>query len=565
MGLDSNSNEPDEYDIIVVGSGAGAMLSAARASELGLSALIVEKSDKYGGTSAISGGAIWIPNNSQICEKDSYADAIAYLKAATRGLVAEDRLHAYLESAPQMVDYLMGSTELRYAACHRYPDSYQELPGAKAGGRTLDPEIFDATLLGNEFGNMREATSATLLMGKISMTAIQAHTLMAKESGWLMLIAWMILRYYFDIPWRWKTRRDRRLTLGSALIAGLRHALLIRKVPVWLNCPFESLIQEGGRVTGIVAQRRGESIKLVARRGVVLAAGGFERNQDMRNQYLPEPNNAAWSATPPHNTGDGLRAAMAIGARTDLMDWAWWLPTVNVPGRAAQHGLFIERALPGCIAVNGQGKRFVNEAAQYLEFCAAMYQDHSRTGATVPAWLIFDAGFRHKYPMGPLMPGQIVPDKRLCESWLGQVYWKDATLAGLARQIGVDPSGLAETVLLNNQYAINGVDLEFGKGNSIFDRYYGDSNIQPNPCLGSIEKAPFYAMRVNAGDIGTKGGLLTDRDARVLDQDGKPIEGLFCIGNNSSSVMGTTHPGAGGTLGPAMTFGFRAANFLARH
>ncbi len=548
------------YDVIVVGAGAGAMLTAARAHDLGLSVLVVEKSDKYGGTSAVSGGAIWIPNNSQMKIKDSYDDALTYLKAATRGLVAEDRLHAYLESAPQMVEYINSKMTLNYFPCHRYPDYYQHLPGSRPGGRTMEPNLFDASLLGDEFDNLRLSYNGTLLMGKASMTATQAHVMLSKQPGWMLQVVKTLGRYFLDLPWRLKTKHDRIRGLGNAMAAGLRHALLVRKVPLWLNTPFESLTTEGGRVTGIVVKRNGQPITLTARRGVILGAGGFERNQQMREQYLPKPTKAEWSVTPPHNTGDTIRAAQAIGAKTDLMDWAWWTPSIHVPGEAYQVGLFAERNLPGCIVVNGQGQRFVNEASPYLEFGAAMYTENEKSGKAVPCWLIFDAKFRYNYPMGPLMPSQIAPDRK---SWLGKVYWKDETLEGLAKQINVDAAGLKKTVEVNNQYAQSGKDKDFDKGSNVFDCYYGDCNVKPNPCLAPILKAPFYAMRIDAGDIGTKGGLLTDKDARVLDQNNQPIEGLFCIGNNSASVMGTAYPGAGGTLGPAMTFGFRAANFIA--
>ncbi|MBP9218625.1 MAG: FAD-binding protein [Sterolibacterium sp.] len=556
----TSSSISTSYDVIVVGSGAGALLTAARAHDLGMSVLVVEKSDKYGGTSAVSGGAVWIPNNSKMRIKDSFDEAMTYLKAATRGRVDEDRLYAYLESAPQMVEYINGNMTMQYFPCHRYPDYYQHLPGSRPGGRTMEPKLFDASLLGEEFANLRLAYKGTLLMSKASMTATDAHKMISKQPGWMFQVIRTLGRYYLDLPQRLKSRNDRMRGLGNAMIAGLRHALLVRKVPLWLNAPFESLVTEGGRVTGIVIKRDGQSLTLTANKGVVLAAGGFERNQEMRDKYLPKPTNAAWSATPPHNTGDTIRAAQAIGARTELMDWAWWVPSIHVPGEDAQNGLFAERNLPGCIVVNGQGQRFINEASPYLEFGAAMYADHAKTGAAVPAWLIFDAKFRFNYPMGPLMPGQIMPDRA---SWLNKVYWKADTLDALAQQIGVDAAGLKQSVERNNRYAQSGKDLEFDKGGTVFDRYYGDCNVKPNPCLAPILKAPFYAMRVDAGDIGTKGGLLTDRDGRVLDQNKQVIEGLFCIGNNSSSVMGTAYPGAGGTLGPAMTFGFRAANFMA--
>lgn len=255
---------------------------------------------------------------------------------------------------------------------------------------------------------------------------------------------------------------------------------------------------------------------------------------------------------------------MHIGATTALMDWAWWAPTIAVPGEEKPRGVFAERAFPGAIVVNSLGRRFVNEAAPYLEFVDAMYQDNQKTdGRSVPSWVIFDGHFRHTYAMGPLMPAQVVPDSRLRKEWLNTVYWKADSLEALAMQIGVDAQGLANTVQKVNGYAQSGVDLDFERGANVFDRYYGDSNVKPNPCLAPLRKGPYYAMRLDAGDIGTKGGLLTNRHAQVVREDGQPIPGLYAIGNCSASVMGTSYPGAGGTLGPAMTFGYIAANHIA--
>jgi len=246
------------------------------------------------------------------------------------------------------------------------------------------------------------------------------------------------------------------------------------------------------------------------------------------------------------------------------MDWAWWARTIAVPGEENPRGVFAERAFPGAIVVNGQGRRFVNEAAPYLEFVDAMYRDNQKTGGqSVPSWVIFDGHFRFHYAMGPLMPAQVAPDSRLRKEWLNTVYWKADSLDALAAQIGVDAQGLNGTVQKMNEYAQPGVDLEFDRGGNVFDRYYGDCNIKPNPCLAPLRKGPYYAMRLDAGDIGTKGGLLTNQHAQVVREDGQPISGLYAIGNCSASVMGTSYPGAGGTLGPAMTFGYIAANHIA--
>ncbi len=551
-----------EFDVVVVGSGAGAMMAALRAHDEGLSVALIEKSDRYGGTSAISGGGIWIPLNKQI--KDDREAVLGYVRASAKGLVDDQRLVAYVDTAHEMVEYLQKATRLRYAACHLYPDYYPALAGARPGGRTMDPEIFDGGLLGDELARLREPSGSTLLMGKVAMTARDAHRMLAKDKGWKLLFAKLMLRFALDFRARKKLgrRTDRRLALGNALVAGLRHGLMTRQVPLYLETSLESLSFEGGRVCGVVASQQGKRVELRARRGVVLAAGGFERNQALRDQYLPAPNRAEWGVTPPNNTGDALLAAQKLGAATDLMEWAWWVPSVFVPKLPTQCGLFAERSLPGCIAVDGDGQRFVDEAKPYLEFVTAMYARHRENGKCVPAWLIFDADFRHKYPMGPLMPGQIAPDRK---SWQGVVYWKADTLDALAKEIGVDAAGLAATVVRVNEDAASGTDRDYGKGGNVFDRYYGDVNVKPNPCLAPIAKGPFYAMKLDAGDIGTKGGLLTDADARVLGENGAPIAGLYAIGNTSASVMGPSYPGAGSTLGPAMTFGYRAANHLARH
>lgn len=556
------------YDVIVVGSGAGAMTSAVFLADQGFSVLIVEKSDKYGGTSAISGGGIWIPNNHYFARQggnDSFELAMRYLKAAAGEHVDDARLQAYLDNAPKMIEALTRTSRVRYAVAAKYPDYYPHLPGSLPGGRTLDPELFDTSLLGEELDNLRKPSPSTLLMGRIAWTARHAHKAMARSFGWRWLIMGLMLRYKLDFKWRRKSKFDRRAALGSALVASLRRSLMDRNVPLWLNTDFRGLLTEQGRVTGVTVQREGQEKQLHARYGVILGSGGFEQNQALREQYLPKPTRMAWSATPPgNNTGAALEAGIAHGAATALMDWAWWAPTIAVPGEEKPRGIFAERAFPGAIVVNGEGQRFVNEAAPYLEFVDAMLRDNQRTGGkSVPAWVIFDGHFRFHYAMGPLMPAQVMPDSRLRKEWLNTLYWKADTLAQLAEQIGVDAVGLERTVDKVNDYARTGQDLDFDRGGNVFDRYYGDSNIKPNPCLAPLRKGPYYAMRLDAGDIGTKGGLLTNEHAQVVRDNGTPIDGLYAIGNCSASVMGTSYPGAGGTLGPAMTFAYVAANHLA--
>lgn len=564
--MHNNNDFNAVYDLIVVGSGAGAMTAAVVAADQGLSVLVVEKSAQYGGTSALSGGGIWIPNNhyfKAIGGSDSEELAWTYLKAAVGDRVDEQRLRTYLDKAPEMIRWLEKHSRVRYAVADKYPDYYQHLPGALPGGRSLDPELFDLSQLGDELPHLREASPGNLLMGRISWTARDAHKAMSKTRGWRLMVLWMMLRYKLDFGWRKKTnsKRDRRAALGSSLVASLRASLLDRQVPLWLNTDFRELIEEDGRVCGVVVERDGQLQRLQARRGVILGAGGFEQNQALREKYLPQPTKVTWSATPAGgNTGAALEAAQQLGAATDLMDWGWWAPSLLVPGEDRARGVFAERAFPGAIVVNHQGKRFVNEAIAYLEFVDAMYRDQAETGGkSIPSWAIFDSKFRFNYAMGPLMPAQIMPDSRLRKNWLNNVYYKADSLDELAGQIGVDAAGLKATVQRVNGFARSGKDEDFDRGGNVFDRYYGDSNVSPNPCLAPLEKGPFYAMPMYAGDIGTKGGLLTNAQAQVLHQSGQPIAGLYAIGNTSSSVMGTTYPGAGGTLGPAMTFGYIAA------
>lgn len=556
------------YDVIVVGSGAGAMTSALFAAEQGLSVLVVEKSDKFGGTSAISGGGIWIPNNHYFAAKgggDSVELALQYLKAATGEHGDDKRLRAYVKHAPQMIRALVDNSHVRYAVAAKYPDYYPQLPGSLAGGRTLDPELFDTSLLGDELANLRTPSPSTLLMGRIAWTARHAHKAMSRSFGWRLLILGLMLRYKLDFKWRRKSRRDRRAALGSALVASLRRSLMDRNIPLWLNTDFQNLITDNGRVIGMQVCRDGQTLQLHARHAVIFGSGGVEQNQALRERYLPQPTLRDWSATPPgNNTGAALQAGIELGAATALMDWAWWAPTITVPGEEKPRGIFAERAFPGAIVVNSLGRRFVNEAAPYLEFVDAMYRDNQHTGGkSIPSWVIFDGHFRFNYAMGPLMPAQVMPDSRLRKEWLNTLYFKADSLAALAAQIGVDRAGLEQTVQKMNAYARSGVDADFGRGGNVFDRYYGDSNVKPNPCLAPLSKGPYYAMRLDAGDIGTKGGLLTNEHAQVVSQDGEVIPGLYAIGNCSASVMGTSYPGAGGTLGPAMTFGYIAAYHIA--
>ena len=550
------------YDVIVAGSGAGGMTAALCCAQLGLSTVLVEKSDRYGGTTAVSGGGIWIPCNSQMADagiKDSEAEALRYLKGLIGDEVPAARIEAYVRNARSMVEYLAREFGVRFNVVPKYPDYYPDRPGGKEGARSMQPAIVDARELGEEFWKQRPAFPSTQVFGRISMDQVEAHTLFARSSGWIWLTLKLVWNYFTDFSWRKLTKQDRRLTMGQALAGALRRAMLQKKIPLLLETGLESLVVEGNAVTGVVVRRKGTSYELKARCAVILATGGFESNQALREQYLAAPTQAGWTAAPRINEGDGLKAGLAAGAAMNFMNLTWGAPTVPLPGATSATAVFVERSLPGCVVVNGLGKRFGNEAAPYTEFVYAVQADQARTGKAVPCHMIFDARFRKSYPCGPLMPSTIQPDAKLPADWWGKVIFKADTLDALAAKIGVDAAGLRQTVEKMNGYARTGVDAEFNKGGNAFDRYYADPRVTPNPCLAPIVDAPFYAVTLYPGEIGTKGGLVTDEHGRVLRTDGGPIDGLYAVGNCSAAVMGKTYAGAGATLGPAMTFAYLAA------
>jgi 3-oxosteroid 1-dehydrogenase len=557
-----------EVDVLVVGSGAGAMTAALRAHDRGGRALLVEKSDHYGGASAMGSCLLWIPNNhlmEGVGVIDTPEEAWEYLKGTTAGAVSEDRLRAYLDNAPVVLRWLSDRTHAKFAAQPAYPDYYPRVAGSKPGGRSVEPQHFDARRLGDDFLNMREQNLQMQVMGRLAMTAIEAQEVLTGQPGSMWLFLKLVLKYALDIPFRFKSKRDRNLAMGNALIGMLRLTLREREIPLWLRAPARDLIVEDGRVVGAVVEKEGRPLRIRAEKGVVLAAGGFEGNQAMREKYLPGPTRTEWTCANKDNTGDVIDMGLELGAALDLMDDAWWGPVTVAPGEDIARMLVIEKSLPGGILVNQRGERFVNEGAPYIDIVNAMYAKHSAESPCIPAYLVFDATFRKKYICGPLLQSSVQPDWTV-RKLLKIGYLKRAnSLDGLAAQLGVDAAGLKATVAKNNEYAATGVDLDFHRGDTIYDRYYGDAKVEPNPCLAPIEKPPFYAIDALPGELGTKGGLLTDPRARVLKPSGEAIPGLYAVGNCSSAVMGRSYPGAGATIGPATTFGYLAATDAMAH
>jgi 3-oxosteroid 1-dehydrogenase len=554
-------NWDEEVDFVVVGSGAGAMTAAWRAHKLGASVLVLEKTDLFGGSTAMSGGAMWVPCNHQIAGRgidDSRDDALTYLRGITKGRVADDRIVAYVDTAPEMLRELCTHTHLRIDSLESYPDYYVEADGGKPGGRTVEPVPYHGKYLGSDlFDQLRPSQPQMLIEGRVGLTAREAHIMVSGSWKMWVLIVKHMLSYFLDFGR--KGRRGRRLTLGNALMGRLRKTLLDEGIPVRLETSVDELVIDDGRVEGVVVTHGGETNRIRGRKGVLLAAGGFARSQKWRDEHLPGPTNEAWSAANPGNVGDGIRMGMEAGGAIDLMDEAWWTPVTMLPGKDYSWILVVEKSMPGSMMVNKAGRRFTNEAAPYVDVVHATYDAHSEETPSIPAWLVFDARYRKYYPVGPLPPGRVQPDSRTKRKWLEDFLVRAKTVRELAEKIEVDPDGLEDEVAKNNRFAKTGKDEDFGRGDAILDRYYSDPRVKPNPNLAPIETAPYYAIRVYPGDLGTKGGLLTDAHGRVLREDGTPIEGLYATGNCSSAVMGDTYPGAGGTIGPAMTFGWIAA------
>jgi len=550
----------ETVDFLVVGSGAAGLTGAIVAHDGGARTLVVEKSEWYGGSTAISGGAIWVPGNhlmSELNVSDSKEEALEYLEAATRGTSSSERLSAYIDAAPEMVRYLEDNSRVRFEAVPDYPDYYPEARGGKARGRTIEPAIFDARELGEELARMRRLPHGF----RMPFLAIRARNVRMLISGGMPLyrfVASEAVRYYTNIEARARKLGNTRLTLGRSLVARLRRSLMDREVPLWLDTSLRELVSEGGKVVGAVLEREGRLLRVRAKSGVLLASGGFERNAAMRRLHQPAPIGADWTAGCESNTGDAISIAQGLGASCDLLEEAWWTPVIREPGDDAVWVMVIEKGLPGGIIVNAAGERFMNEAAPYNDVGKAMYAANKPGEPSIPGHLIFDATFRSRYPVGSVEPSYLLPDSKLSPD-LRAFMSIDESLEGLARKIGVDPQGLVRTVERFNRFARTGRDSDFGLGESLQDRYYGDPRAKPNPSLGPLEQPPFYSVEVHPGDLGTKGGLCTDVRARVMDEAGDSISGLYAAGNCSASVMGCSYPGAGGTIGPAMTFAWLAA------
>lgn len=558
-----------EVDVVVVGSGNGALTAAIAAHDGGAKVLIVEKAPVFGGTSASSGGGVWVPANryaKAVGADDSLEEARAYLEhVSPEGKIRPALLDTYVKQGPEVIDYLHENTNwVRYVTLEHYPDYFPEAPGGKTGHRSMEPEVLRAEELGDDFQYLGNAHPQTQMPGGVSFTQVEGQIVLAALPGWMKMSASLVLKYLFDFPLRFKTRRDGRLTMGPAGVARLFLACKDRNIPLWLESPMQELIDDQGRIIGCTVKRDGKVLRVKANKGVILAAGGFERNQQMREQYLPKPTNTEWSAANIYNTGDAIRAAIDKGAATHQMDWAWWFTTAVIPGKTKAHMSQVEKGLPGCMTVNGNGQRFSNESQNYVTFVDDMLRETENGNPCVPAYMIFDADFRAKRPVASaLLQSSMMPDWAVPKSWWTPSFLTRAdSLEELAEKVGIDQQGLLDTQRKFNEYAKTGKDLDFQRGDSNYDRYYADPEYKPNPCLGPISKPPFYCVSLYTGEMGTAGGVVINSDGQVEREDGSVIEGLYACGNTTTALL-PAYPGPGSTLGPAMVFGYLAGKHAA--
>ncbi|OBB82135.1 FAD-binding protein [Mycobacterium colombiense] len=525
-----------EVDVVVLGSGGAGLTAALTAAVAGASVEVYEKAPSVGGTTAVSGGIVWIPAHNRSPDGElTPADALRYLRAQSLGSMDDELVETFVRTGPAMLDFIEAHSGLQFEIATGFPDYRPELPGGQpGGGRSLSAAPFDLAQLGEWATQITSFPADWSNVGFDAETRARLHAAIDERTSHLCVA-------------------------GTALIAGLLKGLLDAGVTPHTNARAEGLIAEDGEITGVRVALPDGTISVRARHGVILGTGGFEWDPALTQAFLRGPMHGAVS--PPNNTGDGLRMAMEHGADLANMGEAWWVPIVQIPGdtiegKPRSRSVRLERTRPRSIIVNSAGRRFVNEACDYNSMAGAFHYLDPRGGyVNDRGWMVFDSIHLQRYGFLGIEPGQPVPDW-FCES---------ADLAELAAKTGIDADGLTRTVESWNRHVAAGADPDFGRGSSAYDGYWGDDSATTpaGKTLGPIDTAPFYAVPVSIGAMGTKGGPRTDHDARVLHVGGEPIPGLFAAGNAMGGVTGRAYGGAGGTLGPAMVFGYRAGHAAA--
>ncbi|MCC3281399.1 FAD-binding protein [Arthrobacter caoxuetaonis] len=549
-GKDAGAGWDRITDVLVVGSGGAALTAAITAADAGQDVLIVESTEFWGGTTAISGGGLWMPNNPLMRAdgvSDSEKKALTYMEEVIGDVgpaSSRERKVAFLRTVPELVDFL-GGLGVQWMRSKDYPDYYPDRPGGMIG-RSLEVKPFDTRLLGPWFNKARAKSQGM----PVPLTT---------DDVWEISRAWSTpggfvrgARFVFRTLGGLLAGK-RLFGTGGALTSSLMYLVRNQQTPVWLSSPLTDLIQdEDGAVIGAVVTRGGKPVRIRARSGVILGAGGFARNAEWRKKY--HGLEREYSSAPDGDQGTVIDMVSQLGGGLALMDDAWWGPsTVGPTGRVTF--TLAERSMPFSLVVDGEGSRYLNESESYVDFGHHMLERQAKA-PSVPSWLVTDVRHTQRYLNASLVSGR--------KKWrrAGLLLRAD-TLTGLAEQMGLPQGALEDTVQRFNGFARTGVDEDFNRGATAYDNYYGDPRVKPNPNLGPLEKGPFYAIRLYPGDLGTKGGLLTDEEARVLREDGSLIPGLYAAGNTTASVMGRTYPGAGSTIAPAMVFGYRAARHAA--
>jgi 3-oxosteroid 1-dehydrogenase len=562
-----SSSTPVVFDnnLVVLGSGVAGLTAALTAAETGLRPLVVEHAEQVGGTSARSSGTVWIPGNHHLRDRgvvDDAARAAVYLSALIGNLGEAAMWQAFLDQGPRMLVDLEKRAGLVFRPFMNAPDYRQDIEGAAPGGRALEPPAFDGRLLAEQFDRVAWPLPELMLFGGMMLTRAEAAQMLRADRSpkALALAAGLVSRYLVD---RLRHRRGTRLVLGNALVGRLFKEVLDRGVPVLTGAESRCLVKRDGRVCGVALRQAGREVVVDAPAGVILAGGGYPASATWRTRQLPVPV-AEYTPAAPGSDGSSIELALAAGATLGPrgLDNALWFPS-SIAKRsdgstAVYPHIVLDRSKPGLIAVGATGKRFVNEAVSYHEFVRAMYRAHKAESA-IPAFLVCDRLFIRRYGLGLIRPRTPSLRKYATNGYLLQ----GRSIAELAGQAGIPSDALAATIERYNGFAGTGIDADFGKGENIYDRSNGDPSVHPNPCIGPIVSPPFYALRIVPTPLATSRGLRADSHARVLDEKGAPIPGLYVCGNDMQSAFGGEYPGAGAQLGAAMTFAWIAARHAA--
>ena len=565
------TSRAESCDVVVVGTGAAGLTAAITAKKAGLKVLLIEKDELFGGTTAFSGGMIWIPGNRHSMaanaasgKTDSIDIARNYIRDEGLGLIDDEKVEAYLKYGTEMVDYIERETEVKFYSLD-YPDYVSENPASRTQ-RGLCTENYKTSEMGPHLKHLRNQLPQTLFLGLAIGSSVEMKELMRagrsiKSMGFVLkkLIAHARDMIVYG--------RSEQMVRGRALVGRLARTSFDLGIPMWLSSPMKELIAEGGRVCGAMVDTKEGPVRVNASRGVILACGGYGRDAARRQATYPRVAAGANHPTPVPigNTGDGVRVAEKAGGQfvKEVAQVGAWMPVSQIPGVSGVEGVWphlVDRMKAGFIAVSRSGRRFVDESGSYHHFVPGMIRSSEQEGETeATAWLVADHRAVKHWGMGFVRPFPVPKGRYLRNGYL----LRGDTLAELAQKAGIDPAGLEATVMEFNKNALTGVDPQFNRGSRTYDTYQGDDEIKPNSCLAPLVQAPFYAVRLYVGEIGTFAGIQVDANARVLNKDKLPIAGLYAVGNDQVSVFGGAYPGPGSTLGPAMTFGYVAARHVA--